>query len=239
MRVLDVFSGTGSATQAFLDRGHEVLRVDNDQRFKDVPNTLIADVLSYDPITEFDMMWMSPPCQAFSLAATGTHMKAMGMCRVCGTLAVKEHERWVCDAGDEHNSIFKDSLTLEPKTEFGHVSVSLVERALELVQIVEPKFWWMENPNGGMIHFVPSSIPRVQVTYCQYGDSRQKLTNLWGDWPQTWTPRPRCANGAKCHEPASRGSKTGTQGISGAMARGMVPYELSQEICAAVESSLS
>ena len=31
MKVLDLFSGTGSATQAFVDKGHEVARVERNK----------------------------------------------------------------------------------------------------------------------------------------------------------------------------------------------------------------
>ena len=44
LRVVDLFSGLGGFSQAFLDRGHAVERFDNDSRFKDVPNTKMKDV---------------------------------------------------------------------------------------------------------------------------------------------------------------------------------------------------
>lgn len=243
MRVLDLFSGTGGWSAAFLDRGHEVYRIDNDEQFADVPHTTIVDVLRLGPMTDrWDVILASPPCQAFSLAATGTHMTAYANCRTCGTLIVKRHESWEhthpASQPDHSARAIKTTLRLEPRTDFGKLSVRLVERTLELVDLLRPHYWWMENPNGGMIHFVPDSIPRVQTTYCQYGESRQKLTNLWGQWPDTWKPRPRCKNGAPCHASAPRGAKTGTQGIKGAVDRAIVPYELSLEVCKAVEEAM-
>ncbi len=70
---------------------------------------------------------------------------------------------------------------------------------------------------------------RVTVSYCQYGDDRMKPTDIWtnADW---WTPRPICKNGDKCHEAAPRGSRTGTQGLKGHMARGVIPPALFEEI---------
>ena len=38
-----------------------------------------------------------------------------------------------------------------------------------------------------------------------------------------WVSRPVCHNGDTCHEAAPRGSKTGTQGIKGAIDRGVIP----------------
>lgn len=49
---------------------------------------------------------------------------------------------------------------------------------------------------------------------------------------QGWKPRQMCFNGNKnCHhQPAPRGSQTGTQGIKGNYLRSVVPYELCKEI---------
>lgn len=241
MRVLDLFSGTGGWSEAFLRRGHDVYRIDNDEQFRDVDNTVICDILEIqqsdidDYLQGTDIVLASPPCQAFSLAATGTHMFAKTFCRKCGEVLTKQNEKWTSDRCPSPDPL--KNIWLEPRTEFGKLSVALVERTLQLVEELRPRFWWMENPNGGMIHFVPTYVPRVQVTYCQYGEDRQKLTNLWGKWPATWVPRPRCKNGAPCHESAPRGAKTGTQGIKGARDRAVVPYELSLEVCLAVESA--
>jgi hypothetical protein len=49
MRVVDLFSGLGGFSQAFLDRGHDVTRYDVDPQFKDVPNTIIKDILELHP----------------------------------------------------------------------------------------------------------------------------------------------------------------------------------------------
>lgn len=46
MKCIDLFSGLGGFSEAFLDRGHEVVRYDIDKQFKDVPNTVIQDVLT-------------------------------------------------------------------------------------------------------------------------------------------------------------------------------------------------
>lgn len=256
MNVLDLFSGTGGFSEAFRQRGHKVIRIDNDPQFQSVPDTWIADVLDIDFFSPhapaFDVIVASPPCQAFSLAATGTHMAAMSKCACGFDGMVKTHEHWDCVDCNNPRPVGK--LWLEPRTEFGKLSVALVDKTLSLIRDLNPKFWWMENPNGGMIHFVPDSIPRVQITQCQYGENRQKLTNLWGKWPGRWDegpnnlwgnvggygwePRPRCKNGDPCHSAAPRGAKTGTQGIKGAVARAAIPYELSEEICIASEKGL-
>jgi len=72
-------------------------------------------------------------------------------------------------------------------------------------------------------------LTRHTVTYCQYGDTRMKPTDIWTNHP-TWVPKPMCKNGAPCHIAAPRGSKTGTQGLKNAKYRSIVPEELIEEI---------
>lgn len=72
-------------------------------------------------------------------------------------------------------------------------------------------------------------IPRYTVTYCQYGETRMKPTDIWTNHP---TPmfKPPCKNGDKCHVPAPRGSQTGTQGIKGSVDRSRIPKLLCEHI---------
>ena len=63
MKVLDLCSGTGSATQAFKDLGHEVITVDIEEGAD-----IICDVRNFEPSGYFDFIWCSPPCTEFSIA---------------------------------------------------------------------------------------------------------------------------------------------------------------------------
>lgn len=72
VRVLDLFSGTGSIekTLSALIPGAEVVSVDIEERFNP---TIVANVLDLDYARmwrpgEFDAVWMSPPCTNYSLA---------------------------------------------------------------------------------------------------------------------------------------------------------------------------
>lgn len=67
------------------------------------------------------------------------------------------------------------------------------------------------------------------ITYCQYGDTRMKPTDIWtnADW---FVPRPKCKNGDRCHDAAPRGTSQGTQKIKGAMNRGVIPPALFEDI---------
>jgi len=69
MKVVDLFSGLGGASQAFIDRGHEINRFDNDPKFSEVPNTMITDVQDMIGIglAGVDIVLVGFPCQCFSI----------------------------------------------------------------------------------------------------------------------------------------------------------------------------
>ena len=72
---------------------------------------------------------------------------------------------------------------------------------------------------------------RNTVWYCKYGDTRAKPTDIWTN-DLNWIPRNPCHNGNKdCHhQPAPRGSQTGTQGLKNAYEKSKIPPELFYEI---------
>jgi hypothetical protein len=113
----------------------------------------------------------------------------------------------------------------------------LVQKAREIAETLNPTYGFIiENPRGMLRKLPPvQGLERRTVTYCQYGDTRMKPTDLWGTVPG-WEPQPPCKNGAPCHEAAPRGSRTGTQGIDGAKDRSRVPYGLGLEVLKAIET---
>ena len=133
-----------------------------------------------------------------------------------------------------------DRRTLEPTSPRAIEHTLRVKHTLALIDEINPKYWVMENP-WGLLRAQPfmRKYPRVTITYCRYGEMRQKPTDLWGRFPQTWSPRPPCRRGQKCHHPSPAGSKTAfnTQGMDRIEA-GRVPYLLGEHLClAAIESN--
>lgn len=212
LTVLDLFAGTGSSTQAFVDRGHNVVTVELDPSFDatitgDV-TTQSADELSWR-YGRFDFVWASPPCTAFSVASIGHH--------------------WEGDANFKY-----------PKTVYAVESQNVVRRTFELIDALSPRMGYLvENPRGILRKLsVVNGRPRSTVTYCQYGEARMKPTDLWGGIGKDgWLPSRSCRNGDTCHEPAPRGARTGTQGIVGAKDRSRIPYRLSTEVALKVEQA--
>jgi hypothetical protein len=200
MLIFDFFSGTGSSTQAFVDKGHKVITFELDPYFSATENVDVFQLSAKYLLETYgrpDFVWASPPCTTFSVASIGKH--------------------W--------------NLDKTPKTEAAGEAIKLVGHTIDLIKELDPKLGWLiENPRG-MLRTLPvmKELNRYTVTYCQYGDTRMKPTDLWGYVPN-WTPRPACKNGEPCHEAAPRGARTGTQGLKGAKKRSEVPYKLGEEI---------
>ena len=104
MKVVELFAGTRSIGRAFERRGHEVLSIDWDERFEDID--IYGDVLevSYrdilDRIGKPDVIWASPDCTTYSIAAISHHRKRedhgnlLGMsdyARVCDRVNLHMH----------------------------------------------------------------------------------------------------------------------------------------------------
>jgi hypothetical protein len=232
--VLDLYAGTGSSTQAWVDRGHRRWTVEWGREFK---ADLTADIgtLTVDDLRDLTgwlptrrprrrMVWASIPCTTFSVASMGHH--------------------WT---GGRRAYI--------PATDEARDALDLVEHTLDLIRGLAPDAWLVENPRG-MLHRIPQmqGVPYRTVWYCTYGDDRAKPTNLFGEPPAGWIPRPQCRNGgwgrevdddgmvwalardgSRCHQEAKRGARTGTQGRANAKERSRVPYALGESLALAAE----
>ena len=117
-----------------------------------------------------------------------------------------------------------------PKTPHAIHGMDMVKKTMQIIETLNPKYYFIENPRGKLrkLDFMQHPI-RQTVTYCQYGDIRMKPTDIWTNCYE-WQPRTMCKNGDSCHVAAPRGSKTGTQGIATYYDRSRVPEELCKEI---------
>lgn len=210
--IFDFFAGTGSSTQAFKDAGHQVITFELNPELNATHSVDMLDISSQWLLDKYgrpDFVWASPPCTAFSVASISHH--------------------WT---GGKKAYI--------PKTEAAVHNQKLVQHTISLIQELNPRYGYLiENPRGLLRKLPPvQDLPRTTITYCQYGDFRMKPTDLWGK-VVNWNPRPMCKNGDKCHKSAPRGSVTGTQGMSSAKVKSMVPYSLGAELLEAIKESIN
>ena len=59
---------------------------------------------------------------------------------------------------------------------------SLVLRALEIIEYLKPKYWYIENPQTGLLKTRPLmlNLPYTDVDYCRYCDwGYKKRTRIW------------------------------------------------------------
>ncbi len=213
MKVLELFAGTRSIGRAFERHGHEVLSVDWDEQFPDIDiqddvmNVYARDIV--ERIGHVDVVWASPDCTTYSIAAISHHRTREDSGNLAG---VSDYAR-ACDRVNMHLH--------------------------NLMLMLTPPLWFIENPRGGMrkMDFM-HGLERYTVTYCQYGDDRMKPTDIWTNHPDPRF-KPMCKNGDPCHTAAPRGAKTGTQGRSGSVERSRIPDELCEHIVTISEEHLA
>lgn len=204
MKVLDLFCGTKSVANAFEERGHETYTVDWDERFE---ATLTADIgtLTVEDIIKLcggvpDVIWASPDCTTYSVAAISKHRRKTA------------------------------SGSLDPVSEYACRCDEINKHLIDLITGLKPKFWFIENPRAGMrkMDFM-QGLKRYTVTYCQYGDTRMKPTDIWTNHPNPQF-KPPCKNGDSCHEAAPRGARTGTQALKDRIEKARIPVLLCEHI---------
>ena len=200
--LLELFAGSRSVGKVGEELGMNVFSVDW-QMFEGI--NLAIDIgkmkKEYVPFVP-DVVWASPDCTTYSIAACSTHRE---------------------------NSI-------EPKTDYAkkcdQVNVHFIGLIKDWLNINPNMVFFIENPRG-MLRKMPfmQEFERHTIWYCQYGDDRAKPTDIWTN-SNDWIPRPQCKNGnPNCHhQPAPRGSKTGTQGRKGSYERSKIPRELCLEV---------
>lgn len=205
MKILELFAGTRSIGKAFEARGHEVYSVEWDKSFDNIDlNADIGTLTAKDILDNFghpDVIWASPDCTTFSVAA------------------ISHHRTKNLKTGN-----------LDPVSDYAKFCDKVDQNVLQLIKDLYPKYYFIENPRGGMRKMTwMNGLPRYTVTYCQYGDTRMKPTDIWTNHPNPKF-KPPCHNGDPCHVSAPRGSRTGTQGLKGSKQRSVIPKNLCEHI---------
>lgn len=209
MKCLELFAGTCSFGKVATSRGHETTSLDN----QDLPGIdLVMNFLDFNPkdlgfIPQ--ILWASPPCNGFSVA--------------------RQWQHW-------HKNKQKHYI---PVTDTSRMSVALARATIRTVKYfskLNPDLLvYIENPRG-LLRKMPfmQNLPRRSITYCQYGESVQKPTDIWTN-NIYWMPKPMCEPGERCHEASPSGYTGGIQARLNARARGVIPPQLIEEILISTE----
>jgi len=208
MKTVELFAGTKSFSKVASQLGHETFTVDNEGTLQ--PDR-VADLLYLDSKED---IW-----------AKIKEADIVWMSPPCTTFSMASgNTHWTADR--------------KPKTTNAKIGKELLDVCKEVAKYCKEnnKLYFIENPRARMRWFMPDDETRKTVWYCQYGHNNAKPTDIWTNLI-SWIPK-CCKNGNKdCHhEPAPRGSKTGTQGIKGAKDRGVIPSKLFKEIFKEVRS---
>lgn len=83
---------------------------------------------------------------------------------------------------------------------------SCVHATLEIIEYFKPKYWFIENPQTGLLKSRPfmRGLPFHDVTYCMYGRPYQKPTRIWTNLA-AFQPR-FCRHGSRCKHVREHGN---------------------------------
>ena len=202
MKILELFAGSRSIGKAAEKLGHEVFSID----IKDFEGIDLCKDIEFLKPNEIpfnpNMIWASPPCTTYSIAAISKH-RDNGKPK---TEFAKKSDRLVLNTLDIINHFNCIYYIENPR---GYL------RKMDFMQgLPRCTVWYCQY---GDKRAKPTDI---------WSNNIHSIFNKTG-----WKPRPECWNGRKgCHELAPRGSKTGTQGIKGNYNRSKIPRQLCEEI---------
>ena len=154
VKVLELFSGTGSVGKCCKELGWDTVSVD-----MILPADHKCDIMDFDykqyPKDEFDIVWASPPCTNYSMLKKCWYGRKLKD----GTIYSKEQNAIDQDEADK-----------------------LVEKSFEIIDYFKPEFWFLENPQTGNLknRCIMKDKPFYDVDYCMYSDwGYKKRTRVW------------------------------------------------------------
>ena len=130
MKMLDLFSGLGGASEAFLQNGWEVQRIEHNPELGLVPETKIMCIYDFGKWVDqyadlfpagVDLVWASPPCTDFSDGYSSPKSQAI-----------------------------RANVDYHPEE-----ATELVKEAKRIIDVIKPKYWIIENVRGSIKYLKP------------------------------------------------------------------------------------
>ena len=203
LKVLELFAGSRSIGKVADELGYEVFSVDVNN-FEGIDLVKDIEFLTKEDIPFIpDVIWASPPCTTYSIAAI-SHHRDMGKPKT--------------DFAAKSDRLVLNTLNLIKEFDckyFIENPRGYLRKMDFMLGIPKTTVWYCRY---GDMRAKPTDI---------WSNHIYSLFNVKG-----WQPRSECFNGNKnCHhQSAPRGSRTGTQGMKNNYERSKVPYELCKEI---------
>jgi hypothetical protein len=190
LKVLDLFSGLGGFSEAFVQNEDQVLRIENNPLLSGVSHTTLMDVRKLRDIiaqgiaegdlnpylTGIDVILASPPCYEFSLGFSAPQAMA------------------------SRNGTFED---YSPDME-------LIQITLEIIDMLKPRYYVIENVRGSIRHFEKIGLTPTQ---------KFQAYVLYGKFPKFKPP--------KMETKAKKGDRIRHGNPLRANYRALIPFELS------------
>ena len=154
VKVLELFSGTGSVGKVCKQLDWDVVSVDLLLPADHQVDIMDFDYKQYDK-DEFDIVWASPPCTEYS----NLQSCWLGRKKADGTIYTKEIMEKNMDEADK-----------------------LVLKAFEIIEYFNPHYWFLENPATGKLknREIMKDKPFYDVSYCMYSNwGYEKKTRIW------------------------------------------------------------
>jgi hypothetical protein len=156
VRVLELFSGTGSIQKVCVERGWDVVSLD-----RDLKADIKEDIMTWDykkdyKPGDFDIITASPVCLWWS----------------------KLRNTWIGRKIKAHgDKLITKELLLEDIEKYGK---PMVDKVREIIDYFKPKYWWIENPQTGKMKEYITDLDYYDVDYCKYSNwGYKKRTRFW------------------------------------------------------------
>jgi site-specific DNA-cytosine methylase len=149
MRVLELFKGSGSITKYYQDTDTEVVSLDILEKYKP---TICCDIIDFDykqyEVGYFDIIWGSPECKVYS---------SMNIMNIGENQKYKTKE---------------DLLEIQKRDSI------FINRTIEIIEYLKPKYYFIENPQLSAIwKYIDNEEYKskyILVDYCFFGYDLQK-----------------------------------------------------------------
>lgn len=151
-----------------------------------------------------DVIWLSPDCSTYSKLGTRFHRE-------------------------------KITMIPTPKSDYAEYCDRNNRKLFHMIKEISSKFnilYFIENPRAYMrLMDFTDNLPRYTITYCQYGETVRKETDIWTNHPDPKF-KPCCKNGDKCHLPVGHNGKygNGIQNNGNSFERAKIPIQLCEHI---------